>query len=319
MICRACTYLLIVLIISTTHLGCENAKRDGVTLTPRNYPTNELTEPNSIPKAIINGLTYCLTMDQEDYLRADQPSKMSAMDCIVETPHQGWFFTDQQEIVSPNGQCLTLNNTTDNTYIVNGQPCNRSENQKWQYNSQLLTIQNELNINYCLEVKAPTNNQNLYDIDFIKCNNRENQQWQFVKLNRVRISNYLIPEYSIHIEPINGAPSLAATRAPDTWWSAQWTLEPTGPYFRIRNFWQPNQFLHIENGVLESSPISHLWKSAEWILVKQKIDETEYYTFNNALKNDLYIGLDENKDLKCSTLSNLQDGSTLWSLANIYY
>lgn len=54
------------------------------------------------------------------------------------------------------------------------------------------------------------------------------------------------------------------------WWSAQWKLVEmrvgTTQVFRIQNRWKPDQYLHVENGVIQSGTILAGWHSSLWIL-----------------------------------------------------
>src|SRR6187549_20744 len=67
-----------------------------------------------------------------------------------------------------------------------------------------------------------------------------------------RFANRCKPDDRLHIE--NG--SLAVGPVQPGWLSAQWVVEPVEPgstslYFRFKNLWQPDRFLHTESGAPE--------------------------------------------------------------------
>lgn len=85
------------------------------------------------------------------------------------------------------------------------------------------------------------------------------------------IRNIWKPTQYLHIE--NGA--LASGGILQYWYSAQWKLVRDsawdsidrangGKVYRIQNRWKPEQYLHIENGVLESGEVDPGWYSSRW-------------------------------------------------------
>ena len=48
-----------------------------------------------------------------------------------------------------------------------------------------------------------------------------------------------------------------------------WEIEQVGDGFiRLRNRWWSDQYLNVENGILESSPVDGDWESAHWWLLQ---------------------------------------------------
>ena len=146
-----------------------------------------------------------------------------------------------------------------------------------------------------------------------------NQQWLIQSLKRQYLSNTLNPELSINIEPKPGEkePSLTASRIIEGWFSAEWTLESVWTYYRIRNYWKTDRFLHVEHGPLEAGTISPYWDSAFWTVIRQDSSHGDVYLLRNVWRNDVYIGLDANYELKAGTLAELIDGSALWHITDV--
>jgi len=59
------------------------------------------------------------------------------------------------------------------------------------------------------------------------------------------------------------------------------------PMFRIHNRWQAAQYLNIEHGSLESSPVEPNWWSAQWFL--EPMPGTPYTRIRNRWRPDQYI------------------------------
>jgi hypothetical protein len=62
------------------------------------------------------------------------------------------------------------------------------------------------------------------------------------------------------------------------------------PMFRIHNRWQPAQYLNIEHGSLESSPIEFGWWSAQWFL--ESIPGTPYTRIRSRWRPDQYVNIE---------------------------
>jgi uncharacterized protein (DUF2126 family) len=88
----------------------------------------------------------------------------------------------------------------------------------------------------------------------------------------VRIRNLWKPNEYLNIE--TGV--IRSSTIQPYWTSAHWKLveyrDGTNPEtidgqtFRIQNRWKPDQYLHIENGVIQSGTILPQWHSALWII-----------------------------------------------------
>jgi len=59
-------------------------------------------------------------------------------------------------------------------------------------------------------------------------------------------------------------------------------------YQRIRSRWKPGEYLHVQNGQLESGPIQPGWWSAMWS-VEQMSGFQGYVRIRNRWKPDQYI------------------------------
>jgi hypothetical protein len=102
-----------------------------------------------------------------------------------------------------------------------------------------------------------------------------------------RIKNMASSSYSekyIHIE--NG---LSFGTILSGWWSAQWEFERLGNYYRIKNKWKPDHYLHIENGSLECGPILSGWWSAQWDISERLVDGKQVYLIENRWKRGEYL------------------------------
>jgi len=62
---------------------------------------------------------------------------------------------------------------------------------------------------------------------------------------------------------------------------------------RIHNRWKENQFLNIEHGNIQSSPIDFGWWSAQWII--EPIVGTEFVRIRNKWKGDQYVNIENGR------------------------
>lgn len=296
-------------------LACGKADRSGVTVTPKSTPPpgieDDKTQHSRI--SIISTVGKCLAVKKEDFLKEDNGNIVFSWDCMAGIVFQDWSFTRNGEILSANGQCLAIDHDPSGFKAVLNN-CDDSIEQKWSHEEQTAVIRSQLDTNLCVEIPAHSLRANGTEIQVGACHGKENQQWVATALKRQYIVNAKSPELSINIEPIQGIHQLGATRIIEGWLSAEWVIEPIGIYARIRNYWKPDQFLHLEYGALESSPIQPFWHSAQWVIVRQTSAYGETYQLRNVWRNDYYIGLDENNKLKAGTFASLVDGSTLWHL-----
>ncbi len=94
-------------------------------------------------------------------------------------------------------------------------------------------------------------------------------------------------------------------------WSAQWALEESDNYVRLRNREKPDHYLHIENGVLEISPISDSAQSAMWTL--ESVEGTSDVRIVNHEQPDQAISFGVAENVNISTLSS-ENRWTHWLL-----
>lgn len=301
--------------------SCENADRGGVTLTPK-PPTPPIQPPpntNNEPVSLISVTTKCLAVYETDFLSSNNGSKVQTVDCVAGSVYQEWFLTQKREILSTNGQCLALEGISESGARIVLNNCDDSTAQKWALDEQTAAIRNEGDFNLCLEMPEHTIPFNGSPLVLMPCHGKINQQWVVQALKRKYLLNALNTELAINIEPktTGSEPHLAATRVIKGWLSAEWTLEPVWTFYRIRNRWKPDRFLHVERGPLEAGTISPYWDSAFWTLIRQDSREGDVYLLRNVWRNNIYIGLDANYELKAGTFSELMDGSTLWRITDI--
>lgn len=317
-------YLLVTYITFLTLVlaSCESADRGGVTLTPKPAPPS-IQPPPSVsgePLSIISATAMCLAVYEPDFLSANDGSKVQTVYCVPNSIFQSWRFTPQREILSDNGQCLSPGGVADAGTLVVLKQCDGSIDQKWVLDAQSVTIRPESNANLCLETPKLTVFVNGIELYLMPCHGEENQQWVAQKLTPKQFTSAFNSELSISIKPNtpNGLPHLAAMQNDSAWLiAAAWTLEPVGNFYRIRNLWKPDRFLHVEHGFLEAGTISPYWDSAIWTIIRQDDSQGEAYLLRNLRLNNIYIGLDEDQVLKAGTLSELVDGSTLWRVIDV--
>lgn len=310
------------LYIATAVLSaCEFGERGGVTLKPKDDSFNGYIPPGEEPKlesiAILSHSAKCLQLAPQDYAQLNNPARIEAWNCKAEIPFQSWHVTEDQEIMSTNGQCLSLGARADDGFNITAVTCSGSRDQKWDINEQTGTINNNQEYHLCLGIQFVNLEQNGDLIQLLSCHGKESQQWKLVPLKRQTISSAQNTALKINIEPKPEGPPLGATPIINGWLSAEWSLEPAGSHYRIRNYWKPDQFLHIEYGNLQSGPAHHYWLSGQWTLIRQSDGPDAVYLFRSAWKTDVYIGLDENQNLRAGNFSELVDGSTEWRIQDV--
>ena len=269
--------------------------------------------------SVISVTTKCLAIYEPDFLSATDGSKVQTVDCVAGVPYQDWFLTQQNEILSANGQCLAFAGNLESGALVVLNNCDDSTDQKWAFDEQTATIRHEDDFSLCLEMPEATIRFNGSQLYLMPCHGKMNQQWVIQTLKRKYLVSSLNSDIFINIEPevVGGEPRLAATRVIKGWLSAEWTLEPVWTNYRIRNRWKPDRFLHVENGRLDATAILPHWESAFWTLIRQESRHGEAYLLRNLWRSDIYIGLDANYELKAGTLSELIDGSALWRVIDV--
>ncbi|SMF26838.1 RICIN domain-containing protein [Pseudobacteriovorax antillogorgiicola] len=90
------------------------------------------------------------------------------------------------------------------------------------------------------------------------------QNHKLAATDYVRIQNFFNLDSYVNIEyGLDASPVLPG------WFSAQWVFEKVGSYYRIRNRWRTNHYLHTEYGKLVSGPILPEWLSAQWKVIQE--------------------------------------------------
>lgn len=78
-----------------------------------------------------------------------------------------------------------------------------------------------------------------------------------------RLRNRWTNQY-LHAQSGPSSPQMGA--ADPGWWTAMWILEPVNGYYRIKNRYWPDAYLHVETGSLQMGSIQSGWLSAQWSL-----------------------------------------------------
>lgn len=299
--------------------ACENADRSGVTLTQKPAAPSlqpPLTSSNE-PVSVISATAKCLAVYEPDFFAANDGSKVQTVDCVANSIFQNWLFTQQQEILSDNGQCLAPAGVPEDGTLVVLNNCNGAQDQKWVLDKNTLSLRHANNRLLCLDMPRLTIQFNGSPVTLATCRDEENQQWVAQKLVHRQLISALNPERSISMEEDAGTPRVAAARDVSNWIGAVWILEPIGNFYRIRNQWKTDRFLHVERGVLEAGTISPYWDSAIWMFIRQDDSQGEAYLVRNIRLNNIYLGLDENQNLKVGPMEELAAGSTLWRVVDV--
>jgi Beta-propeller repeat len=125
-----------------------------------------------------------------------------------------------------------------------------------------------------------------------------------------RLRNYWQPDLYINTE--SGVPT-ASEIQPD-WWSAQWEFDiqpfvqgdpAPSKVFWIHNRWKPNEYLNVESGNLQSTPIQPDWLSARWSL--EQIQGTNLYRIRNVWQPTKCLNIES------GTLTASEAGPGWWS------
>jgi hypothetical protein len=107
-----------------------------------------------------------------------------------------------------------------------------------------------------------------------------------------RLRNYSVQNQYINIE----AGAVAVSTIGLGWLSAQWTIiaqvpvagDPPGQFvYWIQNRWKPDQYLNVESGSIQSSPIAPGWLSARWTF--EPISGTNVFQIHNVWQPDKYL------------------------------
>lgn len=81
-------------------------------------------------------------------------------------------------------------------------------------------------------------------------------------------------------------------------------------YTRFQNRAKPKEFLHLENGRLESGPIKNNWKSADWILERA---DPPYFRIRNRARAAFYIH-EQTGDIEAGPILDPGWHSAQWAL-----
>ncbi len=122
------------------------------------------------------------------------------------------------------------------------------------------------------------------------------EPWVWIK-NRWQADTYL-----------NTQPGyVTATDVEDAWHSGQWTFEPAGQFFRIRNRWK-GCYLHIERGAVECTRIQAGWHSAQW----KAVDTPDGWAYLQNRWKSCYLNV-ERGPVQCT---GIQRGwqSAMWTI-----
>jgi len=110
-----------------------------------------------------------------------------------------------------------------------------------------------------------------------------------------QLVNFWKPDQAINIE------GGAAVSSPfgQGWWSADWQLvyqlplfgDPGGQsVFWIQNRWKPNEYLNVESGTIQSTPIGPGWLSARWTF--EQVPGTGLYLIRNVWRRNEYLNIE---------------------------
>ena len=110
---------------------------------------------------------------------------------------------------------------------------------------------------------------------------KDSAEWHFIPFDNMNMlifnkgnGNFLNMEKGLKCSDIN-----------TSWHSAQWFFEPADSnFYRIKNRWKKDCYLHIERGKLECGKIKKEWWSAMWII-----------KFNSESKHGPFVIASSNK------------------------
>ncbi len=250
-------------------------------------------------------------MDPSDYLSRKNETLINAWACSPKASNQQWIWQDSGRIESTNGLCLAAGDPGVDSIPVVAMACETSDDQ-WVYDEYTAEIKNVKYSGYCLDLFSDYSLLDGQAINLWQCNNNLNQRWAASELKVVRIRSHINENLFINIEPNGVENNLHVSTILNGWLSALWVIEPSENAFRIRNFWEINQFLHIQNGVLESGLIEWGWSSARWFVVPRPDIDGRAFMLRSVWKPNLYIGLDSGNSLIIEEFANLVDGSFVW-------
>lgn len=124
------------------------------------------------------------------------------------------------------------------------------------------------------------------------------------------VRNLWKPAQAINVE----TGTAASTVIGDGAWSAHWSFEKVGNFYRIRNRWTGG-YLHMENGRLEYGSVKGSWHSAMWRLASGTLDGKTYYRIENRWKPKHFLHI-ENGKLETGDVPTSYH-SSWWAISNI--
>ena len=110
-----------------------------------------------------------------------------------------------------------------------------------------------------------------------------------------QLVNFWKPDQAINIE---GGTAVSSPFG-QGWWSADWQLvyqlplfgDPGGQsVFWIQNRWKPNEYLNVESGTIQSTPIGPGWLSARWTF--EQVPGTGLYLIRNVWQRNEYLNIE---------------------------
>ncbi|BCD95942.1 RICIN domain-containing protein [Marinagarivorans cellulosilyticus] len=298
-------------------VGCGQGDRGGVSLGDQRssiVSSSSTSSSSSVESAnfIVSSIGKCLNMDSLDYLDVSDEAKINSWDCAPKASNQRWFFSGEGEIRSTNGLCLGLGEAYLSGIEVIAKECSDADHQQWLYDEFTGAIKNIANEDYCLDIFANNLHLNGRVINIWPCTHGLNQRWTTADLKTIKIRSFTDERLFVNIQPSDSGRDLKVSSILEGWASALWVIEPSENSYRVRSLWKPDQFLHIQNGDLESGAIESGWSSARWLVVPQGEVGENAFLLRNVWKPDIYIGLNVDNYLVADEFSNLVDGSYIW-------
>lgn len=114
----------------------------------------------------------------------------------------------------------------------------------------------------------------------------ENISGGFIEIRNVTTGDYM------HLENMTGR--IQSTARNTGWDSSKWQLENVdGTFSRIKNRWQPSQFIHVENqnGSAQHGTIDASWWSAQWRIVPNNVVITSSSAPSSVAPSSSSIGV----------------------------
>lgn len=135
--------------------------------------------------------------------------------------------------------------------------------------------------------------------------------------SKFRINNYWRGDQYLNVENVdnqNPTFNVLSSEIQSHWESARWLFQPVsasgGPYYVIRNAWQTDRIIHLQNGVVKASNADPSTASAHWFLD----DRGTYFRLRSRQNAALYLNI-EGGTLQATDLPD-NFHSTRWYLCN---